>query len=153
MFPKWKSSDIPFCGISFHLSESVFFRTDILNFIKVHDADSSRSHHCSCKISEAIWTDPNKEIRNVPVKHYSNTTVLQQLSKWQTVLGANKSSKWKVWVLHWYRHLLVNQSKRDYHICMTNYGHTSYILLNKQVVYVAYKYVFINKTLQKEEQG
>lgn len=35
---------------------------------------------------------------------------------------------------------------------MTNYGHTSYMLLNKQVIYVAYKYVFINKTLQKEKK-
>lgn len=34
-----------------------------------------------------------------------------------------------------------------------NYGHTSYILLNKQVTYVAYKYVFRNKTLQKVKQG
>lgn len=75
MFPKWKSSEISLCAISFHVSESVFFRTDILNFSKVHDAESSsRSHHCSCKISEALWTEPNKEIGNVPVNHYSKTT-------------------------------------------------------------------------------
>lgn len=36
---------------------------------------------------------------------------------------------------------------------MTNYGHTSYMLLNKQVIYGAYKYIFINKTFQKGKQG